>query len=179
MFCQKCGNPLQPNESFCTKCGAPNNQQPQGGFQQGGFQQPRAGYQGGYAPKATPNLGLTSILRLVTAFLFLLEYVFWFVKSDGRSMAFFTSTMWSVLIAIGFSVAAAALAGKAFGIKVPGGINLDKVAIFFAAFLGYHSYNLTAGGGSLPATMVLFVIVLFIIIALLAVTSFLGGKEKK
>lgn len=174
MFCQKCGNPLQPNESFCTKCGAPNNQQPQGGFQQ-----PRAGYQVGYAPKATPNVGLTSILRLVTAFLFLLEYVFWFVKSGGVSMASVSGTMWSVLIAIGFSVAAAALAAKAFGIKVPGGIDLDKVAIFFAAFLGYHSYTVTAGRDGLPATMVLFVITLFIIIALLVVTSFLGGKEKK
>ena len=51
MFCQKCGNPLQPGERFCTKCGAPVEQPAAPQQPQQPQQQPQQAYQ---APQQAP-----------------------------------------------------------------------------------------------------------------------------
>ena len=120
MFCQKCGNPLQPGERFCTKCGAPVEQPaaPQQAPQQAPYQQPQQApyqqpyqqpYQAPRAPMAKNKLfGLLTTILFGTAALFELIAFIGLCTKGGASIygaGFVISNIIMILGCTGIAIA--------------------------------------------------------------------------
>ena len=188
MFCQKCGNPLQPGERFCTKCGAPVEQPAQAPQQpQQPYQAPQQPYQQPYqaAPKkpSAPALPLSQlILHTVLAALYLLLIPFWFIHTFSAGfggwygMSNLIATFYTIITVIALVVSAAASALPIFKIKLDFNKNfvIQKVT---SVWLGLCFFLVTFNGGTLTVWGVFFVIFLVATVCCFVCRSLLDSKK--
>lgn len=182
MFCQKCGNPLQPNERFCTKCGAPNTQQPQGGFQQ-----PQAGFQ---QRPVQPNFGMNTapalplpqfIVQIVLTAMYVLLIPFWFIHGFSTGFGWYgmsnvIATFYTIITIIGLVCAATASILPIFKINLDFNKNfmIQKVV---SVWLALCFFLVTFNGTTLTVWGVFFIIFLIATAACFVVMGLLNSKK--